>query len=112
MGFKKWKVQVLGGISKSQARSYTEAQLQSWGITEDEIFDDEEECEFEVSVLNELGTANGSWGWWSEDKIIFEGIYDFDWAIKIAQILCDRLNELGMESPTQKQARLDKRKSR
>lgn len=70
--------------------------------------DEDEADDFEISVINERGCRNWSWG--CEDKIILfsaSGDNDlnpgtkeqFDFALKIAQILCDRLNELRIETP-------------
>ena len=84
----KWEVQVLGTLQ---------------GATDEDEADD-----FEISVLNERGDRNFGWG--CEDKIILfstSGDNDlnpgtkeqFDFALQIAQVLCDRLNELQVETP-------------
>lgn len=84
----KWEVQILGNPQETTG-------------------EDEAEC-FEISVLNERGSRN--WGWGCEDKIILFSTSggnnlnpgtkeQFDFALTVAKVLRERLNELRIEAP-------------
>lgn len=75
----RWKVQVLGSLFES----------------------DDEEPDYEISVVNEKATEH--WGWGCEDKVILFSVggdnelnpgtkAQFDFAIRAANVLCDGLN--------------------
>lgn len=84
----KWEVQTLGSLKCA---------------TDDDDCDD-----YEISVINERGARD--WGWGCEDKIILfstSGDNDlnpgtkelFDFALRVAQILCDQMNKLCVVAP-------------